>query len=83
MKNIIIFIQLGMLLCMSSCNFLNVEDEFNDMFSYDSVFANKRNVERYLWATAANFPDEGFNILTLLARWPVMRPLLHLAVINF
>ena len=59
MKNIIIFIQLGMLLCMSSCNFLNVEDEFNDMFSYDSVFANKRNVERYLWATAANFPDEG------------------------
>ena len=60
MKNkIIIFIQFGMLLCMSSCNFLNVEDEFNDMFSYDSVFANKRNVERYLWATAANFPDEG------------------------
>ena len=42
MKNIIIFIQLGMLLCMSSCNFLNVEDEFNDMFSYDSVFANKQ-----------------------------------------
>lgn len=42
-----------------SCNFLNVNDYFEETLKYDSVFHNKRNVERYLWATAAYFPDEG------------------------
>jgi hypothetical protein len=43
----------------SSCNFLSVDDYFNETMKYDSVFANKYNLERYLWATAASFPDEG------------------------
>ena len=60
MKNIkliaILLLSIGM---FSSCNFLNVEDYFEDTMPYDSVFANKQNIERYMWATAAMFPDEG------------------------
>jgi hypothetical protein len=43
----------------SSCNFLSVDDYFNETMRYDSVFSNKYNLERYLWATAASFPEEG------------------------
>jgi hypothetical protein len=42
-----------------SCNFLSVDDYFNETMRYDSVFSSKYNLERYLWATAASFPDEG------------------------
>jgi hypothetical protein len=42
-----------------SCDFLSVDDYFNETMRYDSVFANKYNLERYLWATAASFPNEG------------------------
>jgi hypothetical protein len=42
-----------------SCNFLSVDDYFNETMRYDSVFGNKYNLERYLWATAASFPEEG------------------------
>ena len=45
--------------CFTSCDFLNVEEEFNDTLPYDSVFSNKRNIERYMWATADAFGDEG------------------------
>jgi hypothetical protein len=46
--------------CMiHSCDFLNVNDYFEETLKYDSIFQSKRNLERYLWATAANFPDEG------------------------
>jgi hypothetical protein len=51
------------ILSLHSCDFLNVNDYFNDTLKYDSVFQNKYNLERYLWATAALFPDEG-NIRT-------------------
>jgi len=42
-----------------SCDYLNVEDEFEDTMSYDSIFASKRNLERYMWGTASMFYDEG------------------------
>jgi hypothetical protein len=44
---------------LHSCDFLNVNDYFNETMKYDSIFHSKRNVERYLWATAAQFADEG------------------------
>jgi hypothetical protein len=63
MKNIInrttVALTLIMTAMFSSCNFLSVDDYFNETMKYDSVFANKYNLERYLWATAASFPDEG------------------------
>ncbi|MDR2563100.1 MAG: RagB/SusD family nutrient uptake outer membrane protein [Prevotellaceae bacterium] len=42
-----------------SCKFLNVNDYFEETLKYDSVFHNKRNIERYMWGVAAKFPDEG------------------------
>jgi hypothetical protein len=42
-----------------SCNFLDVDDYFEQTLDYEAVFKSKRNVERYLWATANYFPDEG------------------------
>ena len=51
------------LLTFPSCDFLNVDDYFNETFKYDSLFVNKENFERYLFATAANFPDEAESTL--------------------
>lgn len=45
---------------LSSCNFLNVsEDYFSDEISSDSLFANSRNAEAYMWDISRMFPDEG------------------------
>lgn len=51
-------ILLALVFSMSSCDFLDVEDYYDDTLKYDSIFANKRNLEKYMWAVAANFPDE-------------------------
>jgi hypothetical protein len=51
-------------MAMSSCKFLDVADNFEEAFKYDSIFSNQRNLERYVWATTALFPygayDEGY-----------------------
>lgn len=45
---------------LSSCSdFLNVDKYFSDELKLDSIFAQKRYVEAYLWGTVALFPDEG------------------------
>ena len=43
---------------MSSCDFLSVDKYFDDTLKYDSVFANRVNLEKYLWGTAGELPDE-------------------------
>lgn len=58
-KQTLLAVALSVMGCFSSCNYLNVDDYFVDTFNYDSIFANKLNLERYLWATASSFPDEG------------------------
>ncbi len=58
MKHIYI-IGLSFVLMLSSCDFLNVDNHFIDEIKMDSVFANKRNVEAYLWAIAHYMNDEG------------------------
>ena len=45
---------------MSSCNYLDVADNFEEAFKYDSIFVNKMNLERYTWNIASHFPDEGY-----------------------
>lgn len=45
--------------CLTSCNYLNVDEYFADTLGYDSIFQNKTNLQQYLWGTAAFFPDEG------------------------
>jgi SusD family. len=43
-----------------SCNFLDTDDYFfNESLQVDSIFSNKRNLEKYVWGTAAHFPEEG------------------------
>ena len=42
-----------------SCNFLDVDDYFNETLKYDSIFKTKVNLEKFLWAAAASFSDEG------------------------
>ena len=46
--------------CLSSCqDYLNVDKYFSDELKLDSVFAQKRYVEAYLWGVVALLPDEG------------------------
>jgi hypothetical protein len=42
-----------------SCNFLDVESYFSETLPVDSMFANQRNLEGYIWNTASRFPDAG------------------------
>ena len=44
---------------LSSCNYLNVDDYFEDTFKQDSIFANKVNIERYYNGAVALLPKEG------------------------
>ena len=44
---------------ISSCDdFLDVDHYFDDTLKYDSVFASKKNLEKYLWGAAGELPDE-------------------------
>ncbi|MDR0384707.1 MAG: RagB/SusD family nutrient uptake outer membrane protein [Prevotellaceae bacterium] len=45
-------------LITGSCNFLDVNDYFEDTIQIDSVFTNKVYLEQYLWGAAALLPDE-------------------------
>lgn len=42
-----------------SCRFLDIDDNFNDEMKEDSIYTNKLNLEKYMWGTAAFFPEEG------------------------
>ena len=62
MKNILKHTIIGAciaLMTMSSCKFLDVADNFEEAFKYDSIFSQKLNLERYVWAIPTAFPDEG------------------------
>ena len=48
------------MMMMSSCNYLNVTDNFEESLKYDSIFTSQRNLERYVWNIASSFPDEGY-----------------------
>ena len=51
---------LFIMLYLPSCkDFLNVDKYFSDELKLDSIFAQKRYIEAYLWGTVALFPDEG------------------------
>ena len=58
-KGIIISLSICLYACLSSCNYLVVDQYFSDTLSYDSIFQNKINLQKYLWGTAAFFGDEG------------------------
>ena len=43
---------------LGSCNYLDVDQYFDDTLKFDSVFTQKRYFEAYLWGTAGQLPDE-------------------------
>lgn len=43
----------------NSCNYLEVDEYFNDMIPLDSIFARQELLERYLWGASALLPNEG------------------------
>jgi hypothetical protein len=50
----------ALLLCASSCaDYLSTDKYFSDELKLDTVFAQARYVRAYMWATAAQFTDEG------------------------
>ncbi len=62
MKRIIKILIIGVFaLYYSSCNYLNVDPYFMDVFSADSVFARKEYLEGYLWNTASYILPEASN----------------------
>lgn len=58
-RKIMMAVCLAVYCALSSCNYLDVSDYFADTLSYDSIFQNKINLQKYLWSTAAFFSDEG------------------------
>lgn len=50
---------ISFLFTLGSCNFLNIDEYFNDMISLDTVFARQELLEEYLWGAAALLPQEG------------------------
>ncbi|MDR3245954.1 MAG: RagB/SusD family nutrient uptake outer membrane protein [Prevotellaceae bacterium] len=62
MKNFIRAIVIVTIVCgmSSSCkDYLDIGTYFDDELKLDTVFAQKRYVEAYLWGAAAMFPDDG------------------------
>lgn len=60
-KNIyIIGVVLGIMpFIFTSCNYLAVDEYFNDLTPLDSIFARQDYLERYVWGTAALMPAQG------------------------
>ncbi len=59
-KNIVwLIVLLPAIGIISSCeDYLDVDHYFDDTMKYDSVFASRLNLERYLWGAAGELPDE-------------------------
>lgn len=63
MKNMfkhVIFCVCIAMIAMPSCDYLDVADNFEEAFKWDSIFTKKRNLERYVWTIPTMFPDEGW-----------------------
>ena len=42
----------------TSCNFLRVDDYFDDTMKFDSIFTKYEYLVQYMWGTSDQFPDE-------------------------
>lgn len=52
-------VSIFILLSNLSCDFLNMDEYFNDFIPLDTVFSRQEYVERYLYGTAGLLPSEG------------------------
>lgn len=58
LKHILLW-SLGLLPLTQSCNYLNVDEYFNDLTPLDSIFSKQSYLERYLWGAAGLLPNPG------------------------
>jgi len=47
-------------MAMPSCNYLDIAENFEETFKWDSIFTSQRSLERYVWTIPTYFPDEGW-----------------------
>lgn len=59
LKKIFAIFITSLTLGLGSCNFLNVDEYFNDMIPLDTIFAKQEYLERYVWGISALLPNEG------------------------
>jgi len=48
------------IMAMPSCNFLDVAENFEETFKWDSIFTKQSSLERFVWTIPEWFPDEGY-----------------------
>lgn len=48
------------IITLTSCHFLDVAENFEESFKFDSIFTETKNLERYVWNIPSAFPDEGY-----------------------
>ncbi len=58
LQSLLLIVSLFMTGSFSSCNFLNVEDYFDDKMQYDTLFTRYEYLVGYMWGTTTMFPDE-------------------------
>lgn len=58
MRNLMLVLCLAMSGVFTSCNFLRVDDYFDDTMKFDSIFVNYNNLVRYMWGITDMMPDE-------------------------
>lgn len=59
MKKLYIILVVLMSVLLSACNFLNVDDYFEDTFSEDEIFTSQYNIERYFNGAVTMLPKDG------------------------
>lgn len=58
-------------ICFSSCNFLRVDDYFDDTMKFDSIFTKYDYLVQYMWGTTDQFPDESKIYITTTSPGPL------------
>lgn len=58
-KYVLCISMVASMLMYNSCDFLNVDEYFNDMIPLDTVFARQELLERYIWGASNLLPSEG------------------------
>lgn len=59
MKKLFILPIVLLSISFAGCNFLNVDDYFEDTFSEDDIFTSQYNIERYFNGAVEELPHDG------------------------
>jgi hypothetical protein len=54
-----LLVVLSVAVMFSSCDYLNIDRYIDEEMKLDSIFANKRYIEAYMWDATSKFNDEG------------------------